>query len=320
MKKEYLPVIFIGLALFIIPWILPNRYFLTVAVLIGIYSLIVIGLNLLIGYAGQISLGHAAFYGLGGYGVAIFTTKLNWSPFLSLIASLVIVAFIAWVIGRPTLKLKGHYLAMATLGFGLIVQILLEEMADLTGGPQGISGIPKLSILGLKFSGDFQLYFLVWGLVMMVQVMLTNLIRGKVGRAFLAIHTNEVATESLGVDTARLKLSVFVISAVLAGLAGCFYAFSINYLSPEPFGFGFSILLLTMVIVGGMGDLWGPILGTVLLGILPEVLRAFKDFDILVYGLLLMLIVIFMPRGVISMFYKQRENGRGGEKGAKSNG
>lgn len=302
MKKEYRPVLVLSVILLIVPWILPNRYFLSIAVLVGIYTLIVIGLNLLIGYAGQISLGHAAFYGLGGYAAAILTTRFNWSPLVSLVAALFLVGLIAWLIGQPTLKLKGHYLAMATLGFGLIVQILLDEMVELTGGPQGISGIPKFAIFGLKFSGDFQLYFLVWGLVMVTQIMVINLIRGKIGRAFLAIHTNEAAAQSLGVDTAQLKLVVFVISAVLAGLAGGLYAYSINYLSPEPFGFGFSILLLTMVIIGGMGDLWGPFLGTFLLGILPEVLRTFKDYDILVYGLLLMLIVIFKPRGIISVF------------------
>lgn len=302
MKQDYRNILIISLLLLILPWILPNRYFLNVAVLIGIYVLIVIGLNLLIGYAGQISLGHASFYGIGGYAAAILTAKYQWSPVLALVASLIFVALTAWVIGKPTLKLKGHYLAMATLGFGLIVKILLEEMADLTGGTQGITGIPKFSIFGFSFSNDFWMYFLVWGSVMLVQIMVSHIIRGKVGRAFLAVHTNETAAESLGVNTSRLKLGVFIISAVLAGLAGCFYAFSINYLSPEPFGFSFSVLLVTMVIVGGMGDLWGPVLGTVILGIIPELLRSFKDFDILIYGLLLMVIVIFLPQGTVSLF------------------
>ena len=304
MQTKYKSVLILSLVLAVIPWLMPNRYYLSVAVLIGIYALIVIGLNLLIGFAGQISLGHAAFYGLGAYLVAIFTTRLNWDPLFALVAAILVVILIAWIIGRPTLKLQGHYLAMATLGFGLIIQILMDEMGGLTGGPQGISNIPKLAILGFKFNDDFRLYFLIWALVVLAQLMVLNLINGKTGRAFLAIHSNEIAAESLGIDTASLKLTVFIISAAMAGVAGGFYAFNINYISPEPFGFGFSILLVTMVIIGGMGDSWGPLLGTVLLGILPEVLRAFKDFDILIYGLLLMLIIIFLPEGLISLCYR----------------
>lgn len=302
MQKDYRAIIVLSLILLAVPWLAPNRYLLSVAVLIGIDVLMVIGLNLLLGYAGQISLGHAAFYGIGGYGVAILTVKCQWPPLAALPVALLLTAAVAWLIGKPTLRLQGHYLAMATLGFGMIVQILLGEMTDLTGGVQGISGIPKLNILGLSIQNDFAMYFVVWSFVMLVQLMVCHLVRGKVGRAFLAIHSNELAAESLGVNTARLKLAVFVISAVLAGLAGGLYACAINYLSPEPFGFGFSVLLVTMVIVGGMGSLWGPVLGAAILGILPELLRNFKDFDILIYGLLLMVIVIFLPQGTISLF------------------
>jgi branched-chain amino acid transport system permease protein len=303
MKHEYRIIIMLSVLLFIVPWILPNRYLLNVAVLIGIYSLIAIGLNLLVGYAGQISLGHAAFYGIGAYTAAVLTTRFNWNTLPALGGALLLVGVIAWIIGKPILKLKGHYLAMATLGFGLIMEILLNEL-DLTGGPQGISNIPKLNVLGLRFSDDFHFYFLIWGSVILVQLMMVNLIKGKMGRAFLAIHTNELAAETLGINTAALKQAAFVISAVLAGLAGAFYAYSLNYISPEPFAFNFSIMLVTMVVIGGMGDLWGPLIGTALLGILPELLRSFKNFDIAVYGLLLILIVIFMPKGVVSLIYR----------------
>jgi branched-chain amino acid transport system permease protein len=296
-------LIILALVLIVLPWLMPNRYYLTIAVLIGIYALITIGLNLLIGFAGQISLGHAAFYGLGAYMAAILATQAHWPTFPALIAGAFFAALIAWIIGRPTLKLQGHYLAMATLGFGMIVYIFMEELAELTGGPQGLTNIPKLDILGFSFSDDFRVYFLIWGLVIVAQWMVLNLLRGRTGRAFMAIHANEPAAASLGLDTAALKLTVFVISAAMAGLAGGIYAFSINYISPEPFGFHFSILLVTMVIIGGMGDSWGPILGTVLLGVLPELLRVFKDFDILIYGLMLMVIIIFLPKGLIALLY-----------------
>ena len=249
-------------------------------------------------------MGHAAFYGLGAYAVAVLTTKYQWNPLLALGVSLILVGIIAWIIGKPTLKLKGHYLAMATLGFGLIIQILLDELVDLTGGPQGISGIPKLNIAGFSISDDFRMYFVVWGLVILVQLMVGNVIKGKIGRAFLAVHSNELAAETMGIHTASLKQTVFIISAVLAALAGGLYAFSINYISPEPFGFNFSIMLITMVVIGGMGDLWGPLIGTALLSIIPELLRGFKNFDIALYGLMLMLIIIFLPKGVVSIIYR----------------
>jgi branched-chain amino acid transport system permease protein len=301
MSKKYAPLWAMGLFLLVLPWLLPNSYFINIVVIMGIYALVTMGLNLLIGYAGQISLGHAAFFGIGSYTVAILTTRCQWEPWLAMMAAVFLTALTAWIIGKPTLKLKGHYLAMATLGFGFIVQILMAELPDLTGGPQGISGIPKLSVLGLRLGGNLSLYFLVWGFVVVVQWMMIHLIRGKIGRVFLAIHTNEMAAESLGINTPRLKLMVFIISAALAGLAGSFYAFSIHYINPEPFGFNFSILLVTMVVVGGMGDLWGPIFGTAILTIIPEILRAFKDFDILIYGLILMVMIIFMPEGIISL-------------------
>jgi branched-chain amino acid transport system permease protein len=304
MNKKYFSLAVLALFLLILPWLLPNRYFLNIAVIIGTYALMTIGLNLLIGYAGQISLGHAAYFGIGSYTVAVLTTLYQWDTLVALITAIVFAVIAAWIIGKPTLRLKGHYLAMATLGFGFIVQILMSELTGLTGGPQGISGIPKLAVLGFKFKGDFQLYFLVWGLVVLVQLMTMHLVCGKIGRTFLAIHTNETAAESLGINTARLRLMVFMISAGLAGLAGGFYAYAINYINPEPFGFNFSVLLVTMVVVGGMGDLWGPLLGTVVLTIIPEVLRAFKDFDIIIYGLILMLIIIFMPQGLISLIYR----------------
>ncbi len=305
MNRKYIPLWVMALLVCILPWLLPNRYFLNITVIMGIYALITVGLNLLIGYAGQISLGHAAFFGIGSYTAAILTVQYQWNPWLALIVSILLSVLAAWIIGKPTLKLKGHYLAMATLGFGFIVQILMAELVGLTGGPQGISGIPKLAIGGFRFSSDFRLYFLVWGFVVVIQWMIIHLIYGKIGRAFLAIHTNEMAAESLGINTARLKLVVFMMSAGLAGLAGGFYSFAINYINPEPFGFNFSIILVTMVVVGGMGDLWGPILGTVILTLIPEVLRAFKDFDILIYGFILMMIIIFMPDGIISLTRSQ---------------
>lgn len=312
MNKDLRTLLAIGIILLILPWILPNRYQVGLAMFIGINTLIVIGLNLLLGYAGQISLGHAAFYGLGAYACGILTTKYQLSPWLALLIALVFVGLVAAFIGRPTLRLKGHYLAMATMGFGIIVQTLFAEMSWLTKGAEGLDKIPSLRVFGFVFSSELHFYYLIWALVLLVQWCVIQLVKGKIGRALLAIHSNEAAAQALGIDLARQKLQIFVLSAVLAGLAGGVYAFTIRYINPETFGSNFSILLVTMVMVGGMGNLWGPLVGAPILSIIPDLLRnaqnpLIKDSDTLIYGLFLMVVIIFMPQGLVYGWRRLRD-------------
>lgn len=286
-----------GLCLF--PFIVgAHSYWISVFVFAGIYSLITLGLSMLMGYAGQISLGQGAFFGLGAYTSGLLTTVLHWNPWPAFLAAVVLTSFIALLIGIPTLKLKGHYLAMATLAFGVIVEIAFVAEVDLTGGPSGFGSIPRLSLFGFVLKGDLAYYFFVWSVVIFVLVLSFNMIHSRVGRALRSIHGSELAANAMGVDTIAYKVKVFVLGAALASIAGSLYAHYVTFVSPTACELKLSILLVVMVSIGGMNSLWGTILGTILLTVLPEFLSKFKDFDILVYGLILMLIMITMPEGL----------------------
>lgn len=287
-----------GLAIAVFFLALGNKYYLNIAVFAGFNALLAVGLNLLLGLAGQVSLGHAAFYGLGAYTAGILAVRAQLPAWLCLPAALLLTAGVAYLIGLPTLRLRGHYLALATLGFGIIVQILLVEAPYLTGGPSGLIGIPSMRFGSLILRGDRVFAILVWLIIIAVQAACGSLRKSRAGRALLAIQSNEVAAAALGVDTGREKRAVFVVSATLAALAGALYAYYINFISPETFGFGLSVEVLTMVIVGGLGSIWGPVLGALLLTIVPEVFRAAKDYRTILYGLVLILAVAFLPQGL----------------------
>jgi branched-chain amino acid transport system permease protein len=282
-------------------------------VLSGIYACVVIGLNLLVGYAGQISLGHAAFFGIGAYSVAILCTNFSWFPtWLGIIVGALLAGVVGWLVGVPVLKLKGHYLAMATLGLGEIFFILFREVTGLTKGTVGITGIPSLSIFGLKFDSDLKLYFLIWAVVMLLMLVVINMIRSRVGRGLRALQSSEVAADAMGVNTSGYKTKVFVLSAVFAGIGGGLYALFQRYINPDSFAFTVSILFITMVVVGGMGNIWGGIVGVVVLTFLPSVITAlpewipgfpkslqnFSNYTLVLYGLLLIVFMMFLPQGI----------------------
>jgi len=209
---------------------------------------------------------------------------------------------VAYAVGVPSLKLKGHYLAMATLGFGVIVTIVFNEEVALTGGPSGLSSIPALGILGVPIRGELLFYSLVWFIVLLVLIFCLNVIHSRVGRALRSLHDSEVAADAMGIETARYKVMIFVLSAVLASLAGSLYAHYVRFLSPGSFDLLLSIKLVMMVVVGGMHSLWGALLGACLLTFLGnEWLHVFKDFDILVYGAILLFVVMALPEGLVSL-------------------
>lgn len=281
-----------------LPLVAKNDYYLTVLTVGGFNVILVLGLNLVMGYAGQISLGHAAFYGLSAYTTGILTTTYRWPAAAGILAGLLVAVAVAAVIGGPTLRLRGHYLAMGTLGFGLIVYVVLNEATGLTGGPSGLTGIPRLTLAGWTAASDRAYYYVVWVVVPLLFLLAQNLVRSRVGRALRAIHTSEAAAAVLGVDTARFKLGVFVLSAAYAGLAGGLFAHYVTFVSPTSFSFPASVQLVTMVVLGGMASLWGSVAGALFLTVLPEFLRALEDFDILVYGAILIACMIFLPGGL----------------------
>ena len=282
----------------LLPVFLSSNYYLSVLVTIGLNTILVLGLNLLMGYAGQLSLGHAAFYGLGAYVSGILTATYGVHSIPAAVIAVALVGLVALIVGIPSLKLRGQYLAMATLGFGIIIYIVLKEMGWLTGGPSGLTGIPKLSIFGFTFDNDLKKYYLVWTVAMCVLIISNNIVKSRVGRALRAIHTSEIAAASVGIDIKRYKLIVFVISAMLASIAGSLFAHIMNFISPSSFGFNVSIVLVTMVVVGGMASIWGSIFGASVLTLLPMSLSLFEEFDIIIYGAILMAIMIVMPEGL----------------------
>jgi branched-chain amino acid transport system permease protein len=292
-----------------------NAYYLQVLTFIGINTLLAVSLNMLMGYAGQISLGHAAFYGIGAYATAILTVHYGFSPWLALPAAIATAMIVAYLVGMPTLKLSGYYLAMGTLGFGMIVHILFREWSGVTGGASGFVGIPPLEIGPVSFVSGTNYLYLVWGAVLFTIILCRRIIDSRIGRALRAIHDGEKAAAAVGVDTRKLKLQIFVFSAAFAALAGFLYAHFVYFISPGTFDFITSVRIVTMVVIGGMASIWGSILGAALLTLLPEWLHAFSEFEMIVYGLILMLVMIFLPRGltrgILSLFERfRRSDGR----------
>ncbi len=299
MPKYHIMAFPIVAALFAaLPFALKNDYYIGILVFIGIHTILALGLNLLMGYAGQVSLGHAAFYGIGAYTTAILTTLLKWPPWVGLICAGVISGIVAYLIGLPTLRLKGHYLAMATLGFGMIVKIVFVEFSSLTGGTSGITGIPPLSVAGIQLTEDRQYYYVVWLFVMVLLWLSYNIVESRVGRALRAVHTSEIAAASVGVDTAKYKIQVFVLSGIYCGIAGALYAHYIRFVNPDPFGFMFSIQLVVMVVIGGMASIWGAIAGAGAITLLSQGLQRFEDFEVIVYGAILVVVMVYMPSGL----------------------
>jgi len=313
-------ILLFTLIIFTIPFLITNNYYLSVLVIIGIHTIVVVGLCLLMGYAGQISLGHAAFYGLGAYTSGILTSTYNVSPWLALLAGAVGTGIIAYLIGIPIFRLKEHYLALATLGFGLIIHVILMEEVELTGGPSGLSkGIPYLSIGSLVLNNDFKFYFLVWILALLALILANNVVHSRIGRALRSIHGSEFAAQSLGVDTGRHKLQVFALSAMYASVAGSLYAHYITFISPSPFGLMTSIQFVVMAVVGGLASIWGPIFGVSVITIMAESLKEFMpllipqaggEYEIVVYGIILVVIMIFMPDGLTATLVKAYEGWR----------
>lgn len=285
-------------ALAALPFTFPNSFFFEVAILVMVNAIVCVGLNLLIGYAGQISLGHAAFFALGGYGSAIAAARWGWPVWLSMPAAVAAAGALAWFVGRPTLRLRGHYLAMATLGFGVIVSIVLTNEDRVTGGPDGMA-VPPLTLLGQTVQGEGLWYGIVAVTLWLTVLLATNLIDSPLGRALRALHGSEVAASTLGIDAARWKLRVFVISALVAAAAGALSAHHTGFITPAKASFLHSVELVIMVVFGGMASVWGAVVGAAVLTLLPQFLTVLKDYEMMVFGAVLIATMVLMPRGVV---------------------
>ena len=292
------PVLILAALIAALPLALPNDYTYEVAILVGLNAIVCVGLNLLIGYAGQISLGHAGFVGLGAYGSAILAARYGWPAWLAMPASVAGVALLAWAIGRPILRLKGHALAMGTLGFGIIVSIVLATEDRFTGGPDGMA-VPPLLVQGEK-----AWYWIVGAALVGAVWLAQNLIDSPRGRALRALHGSEVAAGALGIDAAAHKLSAFVISALFAATAGALSAHYAGFITPGKASFLHSVELVTMVVFGGMASTLGAVAGAAVLTTLPQLLTVFKEYEMVLLGAAMMLTMIFMPRGLVPTLEK----------------
>lgn len=289
-----------GLALLLAAlWLVfPSGFHFRIATLVWISALAAVGLNLLMGLAGQVSLGHAGFVGIGAYAVALGPRHLGLDPLASLGVGLVLAGLLALLVGRPILRLRGHYLAVATLGLGILVWLVLNSEVALTGGPDGIQ-VPRLVLFGWRVAGA-ETWYWITGLVLVLGVLVAlNLEESPTGRALRALHDSEVAAAVAGIDVARAKLAVFVVAAVYGALAGGLLALFNRFVTPQTADFLHSIELVTMVVIGGMGSCLGAVAGAAVLTILPQALTVFHDYEHAVLGLMIILFMIFLRQGIV---------------------
>ncbi len=298
------------------PLVFPSSFYYRIGALIFINGLAVTGLVILIGYAGQISLGHAGFAGIGAYAAALLPVHLGVHPALGLLAGAAVSGALAWFIGRPILRLHGYYLGVATLGFGILVFIVLTNEAWLTGGPDGMAA-PDLGLrdlartLGLPLNAAQSWYWFA-GLVLLAGAWFAlNLYDSPTGRALRALHDSEVAARTVGVDVARHKLAAFVISAVYASVAGSLQALLNRFVTPDVAGFLHSVEWVTMAVLGGAGSVFGAVLGAALLTALPQALTVFQEYEHLILGLVMMLVMIFLREGLFPSLARLFRRGGG---------
>ncbi len=299
------PAILSCLVLFLIVFpVFTNDYYRDVMTITGMYIVLALGLNLVVGQAGLLNLGYVAFYAIGAYTYAIFSTSYGLSFWLGMVLGALVAAGFAVLLGAPTLKLRGDYFAIVTLGMGEITRIILNNWDTMTGGPNGLAKINRPVIAGYMLHTTLDYYYLILMIVIITIFAMQRLILSRIGRAWIAIREDEVAAEAMGINTFRLKLLAFVLGSAWAGLTGVFFAAKMAFVSPESFTFFESVLILCMVVLGGMGSIPGIILGAVLLIGLPEVFRDFQDYRMLAFGVALVLMMIFRPQGLLGTVKK----------------
>lgn len=294
------PLVLLGLlgSLLVVPFVLTNPYLILIATLIGIYIIVNSGLDIVFGYSGQITLGQAGFYAIGAYTSAILSLHTELPVLLCMIFGGLLASFLGMLVAIPSVKLVHHFLAMVTIGFGEIIRLLALNGGELTGAADGIPFIPKPNIFGYVLDTPVSYYYFVLVCVLLALVAKQNLVTSRVGRAFRSIRENADASAAFGINVHRTKVTAFTIEGFFGGFGGALYAHLVGFISPETFTLQQSVLFLTMVLLGGSGSFWGPIVGTVLISILFEVLQPFGQAQMVIYGLIIMCVIMFMPRGI----------------------
>jgi branched-chain amino acid transport system permease protein len=289
-----------ALALLGLPYIGVNQYIMRIVIMVGIYSMLALGLNILTGYTGLVSLGHAGFYAIGAYTASLISLKLGANFFVSAIAAATVSCLCGLLLGLPTLRLKGTYLAIVTLGFGEIVKMILINWDKVTNGTLGLRNIPRPEIFGLKLTlANNGIYYMMLVLVVLITLLCLLIVKSKIGRAFIAIKEDELAATMMGIKTTRYKILSFSISAFITGIAGAFYASMIGFIDPNSFTFDISTLIISIVILGGMGTIRGMFVGAAILIAFPEVSRFMMDYRFVVYGVVLVVMMRYRPQGLL---------------------
>lgn len=301
-KKQHLIAggIFMALLL-LVPLILSgNAYILRTCTMVLVYTMLALSLNIILGYAGQFSMGHAAFYGLGAYATALVSTNFGWNFLVCMLISIAVAGFFGLILGIPTLRLKGDYLAIVTIGFAEIIRLILVNWIPVTKGPAGITGIKAPSLFGISLkSGAFYYYYALL-LVVLIIVISIRISKSRLGRGLKAVRDDETAAEAMGINPTMIKVFAFTLGSALAGMAGSFYAQYIRYVNPDNFNYSESVSILCMVVLGGMGSIPGVCVGACILAILPEALRDIATYRYVIYGILLIMMMIIRPQGMIS--------------------
>ena len=286
--------------LFLVPWMSREQaYLILVLNITGIYIIVNSGLDIVYGYSGQISIGQAGFYAIGAYVSAILSLRLGLPVLLTMVAGALAAALAGAIIAIPSTRVVHHFLALVTIGFGEIVRLIVHNGKELTGGPDGIVAIPALKLGSLELASIESYYYVVLISVLALLAVKKSLVNSRIGRALLAIRFNPEASMAFGIDVHRYKVLAFTIGAFYAGFGGALYAHMIRFISPETFTLDQSVLFLTMVLLGGSGSLWGPVIGSVLLMLMSELLQGFGTYQMAIYGLMIMLVLFFMPRGIV---------------------
>lgn len=302
--------------LVVLPFVLSLQpYALRTAIVALLYVVLALSLNFVMGFAGQLSMGHSAFYGVGAYVTALLTVNFHVSFWIALPLSALTAAAFGFVLGMPTLRLKGDYLAIVTIGFAEILRLVLVNWNEVTRGPAGIPGIPSPSLFGIPLKSNIAYYFVILSLAFITGFVAYRLWKSRLGRGLMAVRDDEIAAEAMGINATYLKVLAFVLGAALAGVAGSFFASFIHYVNPDNFNYTESVIILCMVVLGGIGSIPGVIVGAVILSILPEVLRDIATYRYAIYGMLLILMMIIRPQGMISV-----ASLKGGEKHAIAGG
>jgi len=299
--KRLVPFLSIFFLALLIAGLIRNIYYQHLVNLMIVYSLFALGLNILTGFTGITSFGHAGFFAVGAYTSAILTTQCSSPTLLSLFLASLMTGVIGYLIGLPVIRISGIYLAMVTLGFAEFIRLLAINWEALTGGPLGISNIPALSLFGLPLDNEMALFWFLYSLLILATFVFIRIIRSRFGYSLKAIRDSESAAESIGIPCAKNKMMSFFISGLYSGLAGALYAHFDRFISPDAFQFDLSILVLCMVVVGGMGSVIGSILGAIVLVVLLELFQPLGDYRLIVYGALLMIMITYFPQGLIGI-------------------